>query len=243
MAFHDLTTTLQPTYNLLPLLGLGSKFIPTPLFTHGARDLATPGDLTSTMFQFERALRILCFFADQGDTDEDEVDQYNPRMYIPSNWYPPQHTFPRIVQQRLDLFMSRILRLYKCRRSHNNLLPYQRRALRWLRTQDDFVIASCDKNLGPCILEKTQYISRVRGLLSNREAYLRLSEAEAHLQVGNLRTALHDWLHDYKHKLPKNEYAFLARHLKNCQHPFGAFYILLKIHKTPIAEPRPSYMV
>jgi hypothetical protein len=236
MAFHDLTTTLQPTYNLLPLLGLGSKFIPTPLFTHGARDLATPGDLTSTMFQFERALRILCFFADQGDTDEDEVDQYNPRMYIPSNWYPPQHTFPRIVQQRLDLFMSRILRLYKCRRSHNNLLPYQRRALRWLRTQDDFVIASCDKNLGPCILEKTQYISRVRGLLSNREAYLRLSEAEAHLQVGNLRTALHDWLHDYKHKLPKNEYAFLARHLKNCQHPFGAFYILLKIHKTPIAE-------
>ena len=236
MTFHDLTTSTQPAYNLLPLLGLGSKFIPTPPFTHGGLDLATPGDRTSTMFQFERGLRILCFFADQLDSDDDEVDQYNPRMYIPSNWYPPQHTFPFIVQHRLDMFRSRLLRLFKRRRSHNNLLSYQRRALQWLRTQDDFVIASCDKNLGPCILEKSQYIARVRGLLSNRDAYLRLSEAEAQLQVGNLRLALHDWLDDYKRDLPKNEASFLFRHFKNCQQPFGAFYILLKVHKTPIAE-------
>jgi hypothetical protein len=235
MAFHDLTTSLQPAYNLLPLLGLGSKFIPTPLFTHSARDLATPGDITSAMYQFERGLRLLCFFADQAATDDDEVNDYNPRMYIPSNWCPPQHTFPGIVQQRLDNFKRSILRLYTRRRSRNNLLPYQRRALQWLRTQDDFVIASCDKNLGPCILEKSQYIDRVRGLLSNRDAYLRLSEAEAHLRVGTLRNALHNWITEYKQQLSKNEFAFLSRHFKNCQHPFGAFYILLKIHKTPIA--------
>jgi hypothetical protein len=40
------------------------------------------------------------------------------------------------------------------------------------------------------------------------------------LRLGNLRTALHNWLQDYKQQLPQNEVAFLARHFKNCQQPF-----------------------
>jgi hypothetical protein len=43
----------------------------------------------------------------------------------------------------------------KPRRCASNLLPHQRRALKHLRNQSDFIV---DKNLGHSVIEKDEYI-------------------------------------------------------------------------------------
>ena len=183
-------------------------------------------------------MRIRCFFADQPPADPHAADtqEYNPRMYIPSDWIPPVYTYPRIVNERMHHFAGAILNEYQPKRGRSNLLPYQRRALQWAQTQDDFVICLTDKNLGFCIMEKTQYIRRVRELLSDEDSYTRLEEDDARHTAAAVETDLRIWYRNFKHSLTKEEKKFLTRHLNQVTDPFATFYILLKIHKTPIAQ-------
>ena len=254
MTFHDLTTNLTPSFDLRPLLGLGHKFIPTPRYSNGPRELFREYDRTTTLVRLERALRIRCFFADQEANnanpipDDNSVDDptpsdYNPRMYIQSTWMPPYFTYPGIVQNRMLNFSRGILAQFAHRkRGRSNLLPHQRRALQWAQTQDDFVIALTDKNLGFCIIEKRKYIERVRNLLSDANSYTRLTFEDATLAAAAVSANITEWLTDNKPFITKTEFTFIKRHLNRVTDPFAVFYPLFKIHKTPIAtRPVVSY--
>ena len=238
MSFHNLTNPLTPPYDLRPLLGLGHRFIPMPPISNGPRELISPHNKTATLRLLERSIRIRCFFADQPPADPHAANtqEYNPRMYIPSDWIPPVYTYPRIVNERMHHFAGAILNEYQPKRGRSNLLPYQRRALQWAQTQDDFVICLTDKNLGFCIMEKTQYIRRVRELLSDEDSYTRLEEDDARHTAAAVETDLRIWYRNFKHSLTREEKKFLTRHLNQVTDPFATFYILLKIHKTPIAQ-------
>ncbi|CAJ1951530.1 unnamed protein product [Cylindrotheca closterium] len=248
MTFHDLTTTLTPSYDLHPLLGLGHKFIPIPRYSNGPRELLRQFDRTTTLVRLDRAIRIRCFFADQHptnanpETDNNTDRQYNPRMYVPSDWEPPRFTYPAIVQRRLNNFCNAILEKFVRRQGRSNLLPHQRRALQWAQTQDNFVIALTDKNLGFCIIEKREYIQRVRTLLSDVNSYTRLSHEDAILTAAAVQVEILEWIADNRVYLASDEIKFIKRHINRVKDPFAVFYPLFKIHKTPVAtRPVVSY--
>jgi hypothetical protein len=54
-------------------------------------------------------------------------------------------------------------------------MPYQENLLHNLRHHNDFIILPSDKNLGPCILEREEYIRRVLDNLADDTTYRQLS--------------------------------------------------------------------
>ena len=143
MAFHDLTKTKTPPRNLRSLLGLSLKFIPVPR-------RKTPWDYfeKNTLRTFDIDMRVKAYFAGMPAGDDD----YNPKMYIRTDWTPPdwKYPFPRACILRLAKFKSKIRELAtrRTKAPTMNLLQHQLRALRSLRRQDTFLVVSCDKNLG-----------------------------------------------------------------------------------------------
>ena len=188
MAFHDLTSYKKPPRNLRSLLGLSLKFIPTPRKN-------TPWHTyeTNALPRFERSMRLKAFFAtrhsgtalipdedvvDHEDDLEDDQDAYNKRMYIPSGWEPPvECKFPPPLQKRLDRFKKHLRRAVHLQRGRSNLLQHQQRALATLQDQEDFLIVQCDKNLGPAVIERDEYIRLAfRDHLNDQGTYVRVHD-------------------------------------------------------------------
>jgi hypothetical protein len=214
---------------------LGQKFIPTPRHSHPANYLSREN--TSTLPQFHRDLELACFFGRTDDNEADDLDSYNPKMYVKSTWSPPFRTIPRHIEQRHDRFVDQVRALYVKRLGRSNLLNHQRRALQWLTTQDEFIIASCNKNLGPAIIEKPEYIHMCKGLLSDRSVYKRLNLQEGTVAVHRIEHLLSEWNRKFAKSLTKGERKFLKRYNDSLigTDKYGVFYGLIKAHKTPIS--------
>ena len=97
MAFHDLTTTDKPTCNLRSLLGLGLKFCPKLRYGNF--------NLSKTIDRFDRDLTIKLVMA--GSTNKLEA-AYDPKIYVRSDWDPPEWFIPNPVTRRLKRFCAAI---------------------------------------------------------------------------------------------------------------------------------------
>jgi hypothetical protein len=84
MAFHDLTTGLNPPRNIRSLLGLNLKFIPTP-----TRSTQWSKFEEEILPGFSQDLKVKVFMAGQ-EKDPD----YNPKMYIKSECTPRSFQIP-----------------------------------------------------------------------------------------------------------------------------------------------------
>lgn len=235
MAFHDLTTTLKPPPNLRSLLGLSLKFIPNPKF-----NVSWENYEKYTIQRFQQDFKIKAYLGGRSADDpaNDPSDKgYNPRMYIRTNWNPPEHLFPfpKELPRRISRFVDCLKQTVQPRACFSNLLPHQGRALRSLRNQDDFLVIQCDKNLGPAIIEKDSYIKMaIRDHLSDGTTYKRLTDADCDLYAYRMRKFIEQWLLKWKRELTRNEKRFLRHHLDHNVNPFAAFYITAKVHKTPL---------
>lgn len=230
MAFHDLTTKEHPPKNLRSLLGLSLKFIPTPRYN-------VPWSYYSdkTLPRMNRDLRIKAYMADK--INDDDEDNFNARLYVRSNWEPPEHLFPfpRELPRRIKAFESHLRRTVKPEPGNKNLLPHQRRALNYLRNQTTFLVVQCDKNLGPAVIEREEYIRLViRDHLSDESTYLRLSAADAKTLAVQIKATLESWISRYKSSLTKDERRFFKHHLATNEDPFATFYATMKVHKSPL---------
>jgi hypothetical protein len=81
MAFHDLTTRMKPPKNIRSLLGLNLKFVPNP-----SRNVSWATFDKVILPRFDRDLRVKVFMT---GAEEDPENPYNPKMYAPSDWIPP----------------------------------------------------------------------------------------------------------------------------------------------------------
>ena len=149
MAFHDLTTTAQPPRNLRSLLGLGLKFCPTPRFSTNC--------VADTFLRFHHDLFCKIFYTGK---PFDEDNDYDPKMYINSNWTPEDWQIPPSAVRRYNKFRMHNTHIFKKRRVPSNLLKNQLLSLKYLQNQSEFLIVQCDKNLGPAIIEHEKYIHR-----------------------------------------------------------------------------------
>ena len=232
LAFHDLTSRLKPPANLRSLLGLGLKFIPTPDYT--TKWSSVDDGPTGTLPRLHRSILLRCYFNDSPKLADQNKD-YNPRMYTPSAWSPPPWDAPRTVTERLQNFCTTIRPLFRRPKIRRNLPDYQRVALANLQTQDDFLVVQCDKNLGPAIIERNEYIKLAyRDHLNDRSTYQLLTAAEASARARNLKTRIMLWLKTFHKDLSKGERRYINKETSACVDPFPYFYLTMKVHKTPL---------
>jgi hypothetical protein len=143
MAFHDLTAWLKPPRNIRSLLGLNLKCIPTPLRNTQWRKFEE-----EILHRFGRELKVNVFTA-----GKEEDPDYNPKMYIKSDWTPRSFQIPYEIQTHLNDFKQALKLLVKPQRYASNMLRHQQRVLNQPSNQNDFLCVQCDKNLGPAIVE------------------------------------------------------------------------------------------
>jgi len=229
LAFHDLTTTMNPRPYLQKLLGLGLKFCPTPRQTHSFRDLQA-----QTFPRLRRALELSFFFAGGANAPGD----YNPKMYISTDWTPPPWTVSNELGPRFEDFQKQLKKFFKPRKARSNLLPVQQEALSDLTSQTEFLVVPTDKNLGPSIIEREEYIrTAMRDHLNNSTNYLRLSRMQAAQLKFWIKLEIENWLKEFKDVLLPNEKKFIKYNLKFNVEPFCRFYLLLKVHKKVAGQP------
>ena len=222
LAFHDITTTSKPPSNLRSLLGLGLKFCPTPR--------STPSQILSTTLRLHHDLFCKVFYAGK---KLDKAD-YDPKMYCRSPWTPNDWQIPIPIRRRFNNFVLHTESLFKKRFSPSNLLPHQRNALRYLQHQNQFVIAQCDKNLGPAIIEHEVYICRaLADHLLDRTTYRQLTPSQAKSYANRIPKMIENWLNEHKGDISTNERKFILSSLTENTNPFPVFYITIKIHKNP----------
>ena len=158
---------------------------------------------------------------------------YDPKLYVHSTWTPPHWTIPPIaLEERLPRISTALNKLFKTRKGKTNLLPHQHLALRMLQQQQTFLIVPCDKNLGPAIIERHDYLKiAMRDHLSDTTTYKSLTTSETDCYSSEIKKYILGWLKKYNKKLTKMERAFLHKELKSNQSPYARFYLTLKAHK------------
>lgn len=234
MAFHDLTSTHPPPFNLRSVLGLGLKFIPTPTFPTRWRDIAVTPE--STLARLYRSLHLRSFFVETPPVDPNQPrDIFDPKIHIASDWTPPA-PLPASIHWRVVAFQNALRGLYRRPRAKFNLLRTQRHALEQALSDRKLVVLSCDKNLGPAIIERDRYIRMALDEhLSDSVTYRHLSKTRAHRHMDQVKERLQLWMKKHNAVFSRAERKFLNRHMDTCQDPFPYFYLLVKVHKTPLA--------
>ena len=116
-----------------------------------------------------------------------------------------------------------------------NLAKHQQHGLDYLRLQQDFIIAHCDKNLGPAIIERDKYIRLAfRDHLSDNNTYQRFTFQEAKTYCYQNRDRILRWINLYSEEIGDQATKYLQYHLSTLTDPLPYFYLLMKVHKTPL---------
>jgi hypothetical protein len=176
LKYHNLCTHLTPPLGLKSILGYDLK--------HCVQHKTPQTDAETILKRLDRDVRIrFRHGANQEDdnTAEDPFDTYDPKIYVKlKNWEP--ELCAQDIEEELADFRRQFTTLVA---SHaptptSNLSQRQEKLLEALKKAKQFVITPTDKNLGPAILERSQYIERCfQDHLLNKATYHRLNDPES----------------------------------------------------------------
>ena len=229
-SFFDLRSNKNEpiSYYIKSLLGLSLKFCPTPRYT------TNNSTINHTLSRHQRDLWLKNYFSNDPLLDDD----YNPRLHAKSTWMPPEWKINKELQRRFQDFSLHYKRLFEQKHGRSNLLPSQRIALQQLQQSKKLMVVQCDKNLGPALIETDTYINMAfRDHLSKTDTYKHLSLHEAQTFGDDIRKLLKDWLKKWKDILPNSEKRFIRQAINDPKtETLSTFYLLMKVHKTPLAS-------
>jgi hypothetical protein len=226
LAFHNLIS--QDYQHTIPkflklLLGLGLNYcIQRP-------KLNTLSNLDLDRFKRDLLLRV--FFTGQ----QAYKNTIPTKLYIKSTWYPTLKDIPHDCQKRIDNTIQYFKLKIPNHTKHtgSNLSKVQRKILAELKDHKNLKVIKTDKNLGPAIIDKDQYIQKALGEhLLDSNTYQRLHPSAAKDYMKKVKTKLLKFI-DLHFKQGSNDQKFLLRSLEQVMDPYAYFYILAKIHKTP----------
>lgn len=232
MAYHDLTDKKIIPPAASRVLGLSLKFIPTPSKTTSIKAAATSAE------RLLREVAIKTYFAG-ADIDKPgnlSNNRGTTKLYIPNSAYQPPLP-PREVDSRLNKFEREIRKLFApARQPRHNLPKFLRQLLERMQANDQIVYCNTDKGLGPAGLELDKYIRWALKHLTDKKTYAILTEEEAWTAARTLKDSIFNWTVEYRKMLNDDAVKFIRVKLEGAlKDPFGYFYILPKIHKTPIS--------
>ena len=227
--YHELCTDLKPPPNSGELLGLGLKFC-----LQSRRPYSKP--LTSTFERLERDTRLKYFFGTDGDAVDSETDtssKHRRKLYIKSTWPPPLAS--PTVEDRLANWERSIVDhrsfLAKVSRPATNLSKIQLNLLEKLRNDKNFIVLQTDKNLGPAIMERKNYINLVlEQHLLDQDTYEELQEKDGTHLLATFKSDLMDILDTYDSSLSDYEKKYF-NHALAFRDRVPLFYGTPKVHK------------
>ena len=223
---HNLCKGIQPPPGTTSLLGLGLKFCPVSA-------PPTP-NIKDTMQKLAYRIRTKFYLQCNPSTKND----YIPQLYIKlKGWDPPPA--PLSVEDAITLFEKQLKiaiqrNMLNLRNKSSNLTDTQLHTLSLLKRSTEFVVMPTDKNLGPAIMNRNEYITQnlTEHLLTNN--YQQLCNTEAKTKLQQTKQLLKDTYNIHKKSLSQSEQNFFDRSFK-IHHRTPIFYGMPKIHKTPLA--------
>ena len=114
-----------------------------------------------------------------------------------------------------------------------------------LKDHNDYIVVEGDKNLGPCILDRSYYIYRAfKDHLGDETNYKVLSPKQAHCLQQGLLYKFREWLLKYGYRvhwykqpdhttISEPETTFLRRALQKFPRKLARFRLTCKVHKKP----------
>jgi len=227
LAFHDLTSNQKLPLASNQLLGLGLKFIPTP------RVNITSSDIERSLARFERDIGLRVFFS--GD---DSSETYEPNaLRGTSTWRAPLP--PREIDNRIQSFTQDIERIFTPRRIQPNLSNLQQYILKQLKQNKNITILSADKGLGPDGVDTKQYIEWGLKHLLDTTTYSILTKDQAIEECNALYKEIFQWTCTHRQTLGDDTTRYIRERIEKARvDPFGYFYLLAKLHKTPTSTAR-----
>ena len=222
-AYHNLCTTMQPPKGTADLLWNGLKFCVE-------KPLPKP-KLEETIERLTNDVRRQFFWNDTTTIDDD----FNHKLYVKSSWSPPKAS--PTIEAALVAFKDKTTtlvqqNLQEQKRQHN-LSRIPRNLLRTLPDNTDFIFPPADKNLGPCVLERSTYKVRCyTDHLSDTSTYRRLTQASALQKLHAATYQFHLLIERYKEQLPSNERTYFKRCFQE-ERRIPQFYCTPKVHKSP----------
>jgi hypothetical protein len=191
---HNLCTELTPPENTIELLGLNLKF---------CIEKSTPPDQTEKAIkELTKSCRTHWLF-----TEEEDENDYNPKIYLKSKTFDPDPAH-EYIEKRIDDLYTEIKTLIKNKKQNpsTNLTAEEHNKLKELREDLRFIIFMTDKNLGPCIMERINYIKKALSEhLENKNSYERLTTQQAWTIRNKAENEITKWYEKHKKTLPKNE--------------------------------------
>ena len=229
VAFHNLTKNYTIPVHLRSLLGLGLNYC--------LRQPSLLGFRAVDAQRFRRDIFTKMIFA--GDTSD------IPPLYARSNWEPNPSQVPLELRARTSFFFQELKKSFQTRRAPTNLLPLQTAAFRYLRSSDHLLVLKTDKNLGPAIMQVSQYKELAyTDHLSHQQTYRRLTLEQASTRIQTIQLILRKFISTFlsTDKTQENDKKYLERTLqlaiteaeKFNLLPISHFYLLAKIHKFPL---------
>lgn len=224
LAFHNLTENNELSSETNLLLGLGLKFIPTPQIN------ITTDDLDHTFTRFERDIGLRVYFS--GEDDKDTYDSAELRKK--SSWRAPLP--PPEIDNRLCIFQRELEKVFVRRRTTPNLTRVQQRILRDLRANNNIIILSADKGLGPVGVTRDKYIEWGMMHLNDATTYSHITNEQAQVATHDLYHRIFQWTRKHRSDLGDNTTNYIQDKIEHAmEDPYGYFYLLAKLHKSPIS--------
>jgi len=227
LTFHNLCTKNKLPTGTKELLGLNLNFC---LATKNIKD-----NIRRTILKMARSIRISSFLQEH---NLPECEDYEKQIYIcNNNWHPPPASlliedkiteFEKLLKEKQRKLISKNRNRYLL-----NLTPLQKAAMKSLRNNNNIVIKSTDKNLGPAVLDADTYSKQVLQEHLLTRTYLQLSNTEAATRYETLKSTLKNIVASHAKSLSKSEIIYFQRSFK-MKHRLPIFYGLPKVHKDPI---------
>ena len=223
-AFHNLCNTKNLPPHIKSLLGLGLNFCVVP------RTTKTNYADTS---RFKKDIYTKFFFAHHPETSP-------PQLFLRSDWEPSPSDLPAEFRTRISQFKTKIDLIFRKQRLPSNLTKIQRAALNYLLNNKKYIVIKSDKNLGPVLLHRSRYVQLAfTDHLNDEITYRRLTKQEADGRILAIKKIVcnfvdeHLTLTDNKKKTYSPDGKYILRSLSTST-PYSQFYLLAKIHKSPL---------
>ena len=197
-----------------------------------------------TLTRLSRDIRLGCYFDRfNGDfsknTDENNID-YDPKLYVKDTSWTPLPSNDKI-DARFNLF-SKTLRKHHHSlptKKNFNVTPHENYLIKTLAARTDLIEGSTDKNCGPFIRPRPNYIRDcLNGHILKTQYYKLLSEAELHSHLKSMQTKLADLYSTHRAILPEQHQKYFDRSfalIDASPKRIAQFYGLYKVHKKELA--------
>ena len=176
---------------------------------------------------FCRRVRLHALFADQP-----QDPNFNPRLYVPTGWNPPRED-PELEDKLFHLSESLRRNISEHKpRWKNNLTRQDRAELKQLKNNQTVRVLPTDKNLGPALMSTDWVKNETLRHLSDELSYSKVTLEDWYVYRDNVIKRREQLMSTYCQFIVPN----VARFLRSYDHFVAPakFYVLPKIHKTPM---------